>query len=34
MPFRSDAVWYDIGTMAEYERAVQDLRCRPDIFVA
>jgi NDP-sugar pyrophosphorylase family protein len=33
VPFRSDAVWYDIGTMAEYERAVQDLRCRPDIFV-
>jgi NDP-sugar pyrophosphorylase family protein len=32
VPFRSDAVWYDIGTMAEYERAVQDLRCRPEIF--
>src|SRR3954470_18093880 len=32
VPFRSDAVWYDIGTMAEYERAVQDLRCRPEVF--
>jgi NDP-mannose synthase len=32
VPFRSEAVWYDIGTMAEYERAVQDLRCRPELF--
>jgi NDP-sugar pyrophosphorylase family protein len=32
-PFRSDAVWYDIGTITEYERAVQDLRRRPDVFV-
>jgi NDP-mannose synthase len=32
VPFRSDAVWYDIGTTAEYERAVQDLRCRPELF--
>jgi NDP-sugar pyrophosphorylase family protein len=32
VPFRSDAIWCDIGTMAEYERAVQDLRCRPELF--
>src|SRR3954452_12165798 len=31
-PFRSDAVWYDIGTITEYERAVQELRRRPEIF--
>ena len=24
--FRSDAVWYDIGTAGEYERAVADTR--------
>jgi NDP-mannose synthase len=32
VPFRSDAVWYDIGTFTEYERAVQDLRRRPEVF--
>jgi len=32
VPFRSDAVWYDIGTITEYERAVQDLRQRPEVF--
>jgi NDP-mannose synthase len=30
--FRSDAVWYDIGTFAEYERALADLRTRPGLF--
>jgi NDP-sugar pyrophosphorylase family protein len=34
VPFRSDAVWYDIGTFTEYERAVQDLRRRPEVFSA
>src|SRR3954451_11591517 len=33
-PFRSDAVWYDIGTITEYERAVRDLRLRPEVFRA
>ena len=30
--YRSDADWYDIGTVAEYERAVRDLEERPDVF--
>jgi NDP-sugar pyrophosphorylase family protein len=30
--FRSDAVWYDIGTFDEYERAMTDLRTRPELF--
>lgn len=32
VPFRSDAAWYDIGTLGEYERAMADLRARPEIF--
>jgi NDP-sugar pyrophosphorylase family protein len=32
--FRSDAVWYDIGTLGEYERALADLRARPELFAA
>ena len=32
-PFRSDAVWYDIGTINEYERAAEDLRRQPEAFV-
>lgn len=30
--YRSDAEWYDIGTFAEYERAVQDLERDPARF--
>ena len=30
--FRSDAVWYDIGSFEEYERALTDLRTRPGLF--
>lgn len=30
--YNSDADWYDIGTFAEYERAVRDLEERPDAF--
>ena len=26
------ADWYDIGTLEEYERAVQDVQDRPDAF--
>jgi NDP-mannose synthase len=33
-PYRSDALWYDIGTITEYERAMHDLRARPDLFAA
>ena len=29
---RSQADWYDIGTLTEYERAVQDVQDRPDAF--
>lgn len=32
--YRTDAVWYDIGTIAEYERALSDLLQRPDLFAA
>jgi len=32
--FPSDAEWYDIGTFAEYERAVRDLEERPEAFGA
>jgi NDP-mannose synthase len=32
--FRSDAEWYDIGTFAEYERAVTDFGARPETFDA
>jgi NDP-sugar pyrophosphorylase family protein len=30
--FRSDAVWYDIGTTGEYERAIADFNERPEVF--
>jgi NDP-sugar pyrophosphorylase family protein len=30
--FRSDAVWYDIGTTGEYERAIADFSERPEVF--
>lgn len=30
--YRSEAEWYDIGTFAEYERAVRDLELRPEAF--
>lgn len=30
--FRSDADWYDIGTFAEYERAMRDVEHRPEAF--
>jgi NDP-sugar pyrophosphorylase family protein len=29
--FPSDAEWYDIGTIAEYERAIQALESWPDL---
>jgi NDP-sugar pyrophosphorylase family protein len=29
---QSDAEWYDIGTIGEYERAVKELEERPDAF--
>ena len=32
--FRSEADWYDIGTFAEYERAVSDYEARPHEFDA
>jgi len=32
--YRTDAVWYDIGTLAEYERALSDVLERPDLFAA
>ncbi len=32
--FHSDAEWYDIGTVGEYERAVSDLEERPEVFGA
>jgi NDP-sugar pyrophosphorylase family protein len=30
--FRNDADWYDMGTFAEYERAVDDVTARPEAF--
>jgi len=30
--YHSDAEWYDIGTIAEYERAVRDVEARPQLF--
>jgi NDP-sugar pyrophosphorylase family protein len=30
--YRNDADWYDVGTFAEYERAVQDISERADAF--
>ncbi len=30
--YRSDAEWYDIGTIPEYERAVRDVEARGEIF--
>jgi NDP-mannose synthase len=32
--YRTDAVWYDIGTLAEYERALSDVLERPELFAA
>lgn len=32
--YRTDAEWYDIGTLAEYERAVGDMERRPEDFAA
>jgi len=32
--FRSDAVWYHIGTFGEYERALADHRTRAELFTA
>jgi NDP-mannose synthase len=28
--YRSDAAWYDIGTLEEYERAARDIECCPE----
>ena len=30
--FPSEAEWYDIGTFSDYERAVQELERRPEVF--
>src|SRR5205085_3122736 len=30
--YRSDAEWYDIGTVGEYERAMHAVEVRPDAF--
>jgi NDP-sugar pyrophosphorylase family protein len=30
--FENDADWYDIGTLSEYERAIDDLEANPDAF--
>jgi NDP-sugar pyrophosphorylase family protein len=30
--YRTDAEWYDIGTLVEYERAVQDIQDHPEVF--
>jgi NDP-sugar pyrophosphorylase family protein len=34
VPFRTDAVWYDIGTLADYERALRHVQSDPDLFQA
>jgi NDP-sugar pyrophosphorylase family protein len=31
VPFRSDALWYDIGTIREYERAIHAIRDDPEL---
>jgi NDP-sugar pyrophosphorylase family protein len=31
-PFRTDATWYDIGTITEYERALSHVRLEPELF--
>jgi NDP-mannose synthase len=31
-PFRTAATWYDIGTLTEYERALQHVRLEPELF--
>ena len=31
-PFRTDATWYDIGTLTEYERALNHVRVEPELF--
>jgi NDP-sugar pyrophosphorylase family protein len=30
--YRSDAVWYDIGTLADYERALRHVHDEPRLF--
>ena len=30
--YRTDAEWYDIGTLLEYERAVSDMEAQPELF--
>ena len=32
--FRNDAEWFDIGTVAEYQRAVEAVEARPEVFEA
>jgi len=32
--YRTDAEWYDIGTLLEYERAVQDMEDHPEVFAS
>ena len=34
VPFRTDAVWYDIGTLADYERALRHVQAEPHLFQA
>jgi NDP-sugar pyrophosphorylase family protein len=31
-PYRTDAVWYDIGTLADYERALRHVQDEPGLF--
>jgi NDP-mannose synthase len=32
VPFRTEATWYDIGTISEYERALRHVRLEPELF--
>jgi NDP-sugar pyrophosphorylase family protein len=32
VPYRTDAYWYDIGTLSEYERAMCHMHGEPDLF--
>ena len=32
VPFRTDAAWYDIGTLSEYERALGHMHRTPELF--
>jgi len=34
VPFRTEAVWYDIGTLADYERALKHMQTEPHLFEA